>query len=97
MLTLRYTDARRGARLAAWRLSIGIGVAKCKSRALFLANAAAPRRSHSRTRARRATRCRPGAAHPHRLRDSQFAAPEAAGARGLVVPPAQRARGGARP
>src|SRR5438876_8115606 len=36
MLTLRYADGRRGGRLAAWRLSIGSGVAKCKSRALFL-------------------------------------------------------------
>src|SRR5881409_2482253 len=37
MLTLRYANRRRGGRLAAWRLSIGSGVAKCKSRALFLA------------------------------------------------------------
>src|SRR5437667_9195391 len=97
MLTLRYADGRRGGRLAAWRLSIGSGVAKCKSRALFLAYAAARRRSRSRTRARRTTGCRPGAAHPRRLRDSQFAALEAAGAGGLAVPPAQRARGRARP
>src|SRR6266480_7331287 len=97
MPTLCYGDSGWGGRIAAWGVSIGSGVAKCKSRALFLANAASPRRSHSRTHARRATRCRPGAAHPHRLRDSQFAALEATAARGLAVPPAQRARGGARP
>src|SRR3989454_5358056 len=97
MLTLRYADGRRGGRLAAWRLSIGSGVAKCKGRRLFLAYAASRRRSRSRTRARRTTGCRPGAAHPRRLRDSQFAALEAAGARGLAVPPAQRAGGRARP
>src|SRR5437016_10280106 len=97
MLTLRYADGRGGGRLAAWRLSIGSGVAKCKSRALFLGHATSRRRSRSRTRARRATGCRPGAAHPRRLRDSQFAALEAAGAGGLAVPPAQRARGRARP
>src|SRR2546421_6874569 len=97
MLTLRYEAGRRGGRLAAWRLSIGSGVAKCKSRALFLAYAASRRRSGSRTRARRTTGCRPGAAHPRRLRDSQFAALEAAGARGLAVPPAQRPGGRARP
>src|SRR5437667_7467671 len=97
MLTLCYVDERRGGRRAAWGVSIGSSVAKCKSRALFLAYAAARRRSRSRTRARRTTGCRPGAAHPRRLRDSQFAALEAAGARGLAVPPAQRAGGRARP
>src|SRR5437763_3013752 len=94
-LALRYMDGRRWDRRAAWRLSIGSGVAKCKSAALFLAHAHRP--SRPGPRARRAIGRRPGAPHPHRLGDSQFAAFEAAGARALAVPPAERAGGRARP
>src|SRR6266513_752208 len=94
-LALRYMDGRRWYRRAAWRLSIGSGVAKCKSAALFLAHAHRP--SRSGPRARRAIGPRPGTPHPHRLGDSQFAAFEAAGARALAVPPAERAGGRARP
>src|SRR5438477_3526125 len=94
-LALRYMDGRRWDRRAAWRLSIGSGVAKCKSAALFLAHAHRP--SRPGPRARRASGRRPGAPHPHRLGDSQFAAFEAAGARALAVPPAERAGGRARP
>src|SRR6266550_4199975 len=82
-LALRYMDGRRWDRRAAWRLSIGSGVAKCKSAALFLAHAHRP--SRPGPRARRAIGRRPGASHPHRLGDSQLAAVEAAGARALAV------------
>src|SRR2546430_14237987 len=94
-LALRYMDGRRWDRRAAWRLSIGSGVAKCKSAALFLAHAHRP--SRPGPRARRAIGPRPSAPHPHRLGDSQFAAFEATGARALAVPPAERAGGRARP
>src|SRR3989442_10354569 len=84
-------------------LSIGSGLAKCKSGAHGTApggarhycsiDATSPHGCDAWARAVRATGCRSGATQPRRFSDSQFAATQAPAAHPIAVPPAEPARG----